>query len=208
MQHLGHRSAIVAGHDWGGAAAWQWAIAHPNRIERLIVLNSPHPIPFARDLVHSAEQQKASAYMNWLRRPGSERALANHDYALLQRFLLSMQREDAPWYTPERAWRYKEVWQRGLAGGINYYRASPLYPPTENDPGPLTLQLDPAQFRVRVPTLVIWGEADTALPTALLDGLDEFVDDLTVKRVERGTHWLAHEEPEAVAKFVADYLLA
>ena len=207
VQHLGYRSAIVVGHDWGGAAAWQWAIAHPKRVERLIVLNSPHPIPFARDLVHSAQQREASAYMNWLRRTGSESALAKKDYAVLEEFFLSMKREDAPWYTTEHARRYREVWQRGLTGGVNYYRASPLYPPTDDDPGPAKLKLDPTQFRVRVPTLVIWGEADTALPAPLLDGLDDLVDDLTVERIERGTHWVAHEEPHTVAKSIADYLL-
>lgn len=208
VQHLGYQTAIVVGHDWGGAAAWQWAIAHPERVERLIVLNSPHPIPFARELVHSPQQREASAYMNWLRAPGSEGALAKKDYAALERFFLSMTREDARWYTPEHAQRYKEVWQRGLTGGINYYRASPLYPPTDDDPGPAKLKLDPTQFRVRVPTLVIWGEADTALPAPLLDGLDELVDDLTVERIARGTHWLAHEEPLTIAKLIADYLLA
>lgn len=208
VQHLGYQSAIVVAHDWGGAAAWQWAIAHPERIERLIVLNSPHPIPFARELKHSAQQRTASAYMNWLRAPGSETALARRDFAALDGFFLSMRREDAPWYTPQRAQRYKAVWQRGLSGGVNYYRASPLYPPTDDDPGPSTLYLDPAQFRVRVPTLVIWGEADTALPPALLDGLDELVDDLAVKRLPRATHWLAHEEPHTIAQFIGDFLLA
>ena len=207
VRHLGYQSAIVVGHDWGGAAAWQWAVAHPDRVERLIVLNSPHPIPFARELVHSAQQREASAYMNWLRAPGSESALAKTNYAVLERFFLSMKREDAPWYTPEHAQRYKKVWQRGLTGGVNYYRASPLYPPTDDDPGPLKLQLDPTQFRVRVPTLVIWAEADTALAVSLLDGLDELVDDLTVERIERGTHWVAHEEPQTIAKLIADYLL-
>lgn len=207
VQHLAYERAIVVAHDWGGAAAWQWAIAHPERIERLIVLNSPHPIPFARELMHSAQQRKASAYMNWLRAPGSEGALAKNDYAALEGFFLSMRREDAPWYTPERALRYKDVWRRGLTG-VNYYRASPLYPPTDDHLRPSKMQFDPAQFRVRVPTLVIWGEADTALPPNLLDGLDELVDDLTVKRLPRATHWLAHEEPETIARIIRDFLLA
>lgn len=205
---LGYEQAVVIAHDWGGAVAWQWAIAHPERIERLIVLNSPHPIPFARELAHSKQQRKASAYMNRLRAPGSESALAKNDYAALEGFFQSMKREDALWYTPERARRYKAVWQRGLTGGVNYYRASPLYPPTAADPGPSKLHLDPVQFRVRVPTLVIWGEADVALPPALLDGLDELVDDLTVKRLPRATHWLVHEEPHAIAEFIKDSLLA
>ncbi len=204
---LDYSSAVVVSHDWGGAAAWQWAIAAPKRIERLIVLNSPHPIPFARDLVARPEQQRASAYMNWLRAPGSEIGLAKHNYAALDGFFSQMRRDDAPWYTPERAQRYREVWARGLLGGVNYYRASPLFPPTSESPGPAALKLNPEQFRVRVRTLVIWGEADKALPTNLLDGLDALVDDLTVQRLPRATHWLNHEEPAELARLIQQFVL-
>lgn len=206
VAHLGYDRATVVAHDWGGAVAWQWAIARPQRIERLVVLNSPHPIPFARELVSNPAQQQASAYMNWLRAPGAEEVLARDDYARLDDFFLRMQRPEAPWYTDERRARYHAVWARGLTGGLNYYRASPLYPPTADDRGPATLRLDPAAFRVKVPTLVVWGEADTALPVTLLDGLDELVDDLTVCRLPRATHWLAHEEPDAVADAIRAFV--
>jgi pimeloyl-ACP methyl ester carboxylesterase len=195
-RHLGWDRVTVVGHDWGGAAAWQWAIARPQRVERLVILNSPHPVPFARALASDPAQQRASAYMNWLREPGAEGALAKHDWRALDSFFTSMQRADRRWYTPERARRYREVWARGLTGGVNYYRASPLHPPTVGETLPV---LDPAQFRVRVPTLVLWGEADVALPASLLDGLDELVDDLTIQRLPDATHWLAHEEPRAIA---------
>jgi hypothetical protein len=75
-----------------------------------------------------------------------------------------MRRADAPWYTPARAARYHAAWARGLTGGVNYYRASPLFPPTAEEPGPAALHLKPEDFRVRVPTQVLWGEADIALP--------------------------------------------
>ncbi|MGB2818585.1 MAG: alpha/beta hydrolase [Burkholderiaceae bacterium] len=202
LAHLGEDRAVVVAHDWGGAVAWQWAIAKPERIEKLIVLNSPHPIPFARELVSNPVQQQASAYMNWLRKPGSEDALARDGYRRLDDFFLQMQRPDAPWYTTGRAAKYHAVWDRGLTGGVNYYRASPLYPPMPDDPGPAALRLKPEDFRVRVPTLVIWGEADIALPVTLLEGLDELVDELRVCRLPNATHWVAHEEPEEVARLI------
>jgi len=68
------------------------------------------------------------------------------------------------------------------------------------------MQLKAADFRVRVPTLVIWGEADTALPVTLLDGLMELVDDLTVHRLPRATHWLAHEEPGVLPRLIFDFI--
>jgi pimeloyl-ACP methyl ester carboxylesterase len=200
--HLGWPNVTVVAHDWGGAAAWQWAIARPERIGRLVVLNSPHPVTFARDLAGDPAQQAASAYMNWLRAPGAEAGLAKHDYQALDTFFHSMQRPDRPWYTPERAARYREVWARGLTGGLNYYRASPLHPPQPGESLPL---LDPAQFHVRVPTLVQWGEADRALPVRLVEGLDELVDDLTIERLPDATHWLAHEEPAAIARAISRF---
>jgi pimeloyl-ACP methyl ester carboxylesterase len=198
-RYFSWEKVTVVAHDWGGAAAWQWAIAHPQRVGRLIMLNSPHPIPFARALASDPVQQSASAYMNWLRAEGAETALAKHDFRAIESFFLGMQRPGLVWYTAERAARYREVWGRGLTGGLNYYRASPLFPPTPDAPGAVALTLDPAQFRVRVPTLVLWGEADHALPSRLLDGLDELVDDLTIERLPDATHWLAHEEPQRIA---------
>ena len=104
--------------------------------------------------------------------------------------------------------RYKEVWSRGLTGGLNYYRASPLYPPTDADPGARALRLDPADFVVRVPTLVLWGMRDLALLPALLDGLDELVPDLQIERLPHATHWLVHEEPQLVAGRVLEFVAA
>ncbi|MFN7780090.1 MAG: alpha/beta fold hydrolase [Betaproteobacteria bacterium] len=205
---LGYRDAAAVAHDWGGAVAWQWAIAAPAQVRRLVSINSPHPIPFARALATDPAQQAASAYMNWLRAPQAERLLAENDYARLVRFFTGMARPERPWLTPKRLARYREVWARGLTGGLNYYRASPLYPPCGGDSGAAALTLDPAQFRVRVPTLVLWGEADTALLPSLLDPLPELIDDLTVERLPHATHWLLHEEPEPIAASIRRFLAA
>jgi epoxide hydrolase 4 len=203
--HLGWQRADVVAHDWGGAVAWQWAIARPQRVAHLIMLNSPHPITFARELTHNPAQRAASEYMNWLRAPGSEIGLAKDDYRAMEGFFSAMKGERESWYTPERALRYREVWARGLEGGVNYYRASPLHPPAAGESLPV---LDPAQFRVRVPTLIIWGERDTALLPALLDGIEELIDEVTIERLPHATHWLAHEEPQAVATAIEAFCTA
>lgn len=208
VRHLGYERADLVAHDWGGALAWNLAIAQPALVRRLVILNSPHPIPFARALADHAAQQKASAYMNWLRVPGAEGPLAENDCARLVEFFSSMQRPERRWLTPERLRRYRAVWSRGLAGGLNYYRASPLYPPVGDDPGARRLQLDARDFLVRVPTLVIWGMADHALLPTLLDELPALVSQLTVERLDHATHWLIHEEPQFVAQRIAAFLSA
>jgi pimeloyl-ACP methyl ester carboxylesterase len=206
IRGLGHERAVVVAHDWGGAAAWALAIAMPQRISKLVILNAPHPVPFARLLAHDPAQQAASAYMNWLRRPGSEQALAADGFALFDRFFVGV--SPAPWFDAETRAAYHAAWAQpgGLFGGIGYYRASPLYPPDGDDPGAGRLNLDPSKFIVRVPTRVIWGERDQALLPTLLDGLDALVPDLVVERLPECSHWLAHEAPGPVAALIRRFV--
>jgi pimeloyl-ACP methyl ester carboxylesterase len=205
IRALGHERAVVVGHDWGGAVAWSLAIAKPERVSRLAILNAPHPVTFARELAHDPAQQAASAYMNWLRRPGAEDALAKDDFALFDKFFQGV--SPAPWFDAATRAAYHAAWGQpgAIAGGLAYYRASPLYPPTGDDPGARRLALDPADFTVRMPTLVIWGERDTALLPSLLDGLEAMVPDLRVARLPGCSHWLAHESPLEVAALIRGF---
>ena len=206
IRHLGGRCIVVA-HDWGGAAAWNLAAAHPECIEKLVIINSPHPITFARELRDNPAQQEASRYMLWLRKAGAAAKLAEDDFALLAA-MLTKTTADAAWLTPDTLARYREAWAQpgSLDCTLNYYRASPLHPATPEEPGAAGIQLDPAAFTVRVPTLVIWGERDTALLPALLDGLDAFVPDLTVRRIPDGSHWVIHEKPDEVNRLIREFI--
>ena len=207
IDHLGGRPAVVVAHDWGGAAAWNLAAAHPEYIEKLVIINSPHPITFARDLRDNPAQQEASRYMLWLRQAGAAAKLAEHDYARLAT-MLSKTTTDASWLTPDLMARYREAWSQpgALDCNLNYYRASPLHPAAPGEPGASSIQLDPAAFTVRVPTLVIWGERDTALLPGLLDGLEALVPELTVKRIADGSHWVIHERPGEVSRLIREFL--
>ena len=207
IDHLGGRPAIVVAHDWGGAAAWNLAAAHPETIEKLVIINSPHPVTFARELRDSPAQIEASAYMNWLRRPGAAEKLAENDCARLAA-MLSKSTTDPAWLGEDLLARYREAWLQpgALDASLNFYRASPLHPATPEEPGAAGLELDPAAFTVRVPTLVIWGERDTALLPGLLDGLDALVPDLAVKRIPDGSHWVIHERPEEVNRLIREFI--
>lgn len=206
--HLGYEKFVLAAHDWGGAIAWNFAIALPQLLHKLIIVNSPHPYLFMKALATDPAQKEASAYMNWLRADGSEQALAKDDFALLEGVLNGMGRIPTPWFAGDVRAKYHACWSRGLHGGVNYYRASPLHPPTGDQPGPLNLQLNPADFRVKVPTRVIWGESDIALPKTLAEGLEEFIDDLKVERIPEGTHWVIHEQPERINRLIRGFLSA
>jgi epoxide hydrolase 4 len=201
VQAGGGKNAQVtlAAHDWGGAVAYNMAAARSDCISQLIIVNSPHPLTFWHALRHDSAQQEASQYMNWLRKPGCEVALAENQFARLEGFFLKM--GDAAWFTPQLRAQYHEAWSQpgAITGGCNYYRASPLHPPTEQEPGPLGIELDVQQFFISVPTLLIWGEADIALLPVLLDGIEAHFANLTIVRHPNQSHWILHEAPEAVA---------
>jgi pimeloyl-ACP methyl ester carboxylesterase len=197
IAHLGYSDCIMVAHDWAGAVAWNIAITHPECISKLIIINATHPYPFAMGLVNDPAQQTASAYMNWLRNPGSEQALAKDNFRVMEQFMLGMG-EQPEWFDDAIRERYHACWARGLTGGVNYYRASPLHPPTSEDAGAARLSLDPANFQVRVPVRVIWGEKDKALLPSLLVGLDALVDDLKIERLPNASHWVVHEYPAII----------
>jgi epoxide hydrolase 4 len=191
---------LLVAHDWGGALAWSLAALKPELLRRLLIINSPHPATFLRELRDNPAQQAASAYMNFLCRPDAATLLAENDFARLWPFFENM--GGSTWLDEKTRERYREVWRRGLEGALNYYRASPLRPPLSASDAIHTLALPPEMTTVRVPTTVLWGHADTALPPALLDGLDVFVPDLDVQHVADATHWIAHEQPARVADVV------
>ena len=205
IAHLGHERCVLVAHDWGGAVAWGFAALHPQLVEKLVILNSPHPALFQRDLVNDAAQIKASAYMNLLRSPRAEALLGENDFARMVKLVGGMGQE-TDWFTPPLQERYKACWRRGISGALNYYRASPLFPATETEPGAAAVKLPPELVTVKVPTLVIWGMRDEALLPRQLEGLEEYVADLRVERIEEASHWLVHECPERVNTLIRSFI--
>ncbi len=193
----------LVGHDWGGAVAWAFAMTHPDRLERLIILNSPHPGVFARELRDNPAQQQASQYMLFFRSPKAEEVLPRDNYRRLGSMVFG------DWMTDAVRAEYIKAWSQpgALVGGLNYYRASPLAPPSaEHGIAEASFRTDPAMFAVRVPTLVIWGEKDQALLPGNLEGLDEYIPNLTIRRIPEGTHWIAHEHPDLVNRYIREYM--
>lgn len=203
IEQLGVPIDLLVAHDWGGAVAWSLASQRPELLKRLMIVNAPHPATFLRELRDNPAQQQASAYMNFLCRPDAEALLAADDFARLWPFFTLM--GGAAWLTEALRAQYRAVWAQGLTGPLNYYRASPLRPPTPGDEGLQALQWSAESLRCRVPTTVLWGEADTALLPAVLDGLDQWVPDLRLRRVHGATHWIVHEQPALV---IAEILAA
>ena len=208
-EHLGHEKFVMVAHDWGGAVAWSFAMRHPEWLEKLIIINSPHAAVFARELLENPAQQEASKYMLILRSAEAEQLLSENNY---ERLLTMLVEFGSKWdMTEDDREKYIEAWSQpgALTGGLNYYRVSPLYTPvSEEDRARIKSiqELPHEMFAVKVPTLVIWGEEDQALLTGNLDGLEDYVPDLTVKRIPDATHWVVHEQPELVNSLIRQFI--
>ncbi len=206
VEELGHNTCILAGHDWGGLVAWVFAMTHPEYVEKLIIINAPHPAIFQRELRENPAQQQASRYMLLYRSPQAEQMLSSNNYEVLVQRVLGEGLKQG-FFTDEDRKAYLAAWSQpgALTGGLNYYRAARIGLPTGDEQeatgfaGALSMVVD-------VPTLVIWGEKDTALLTGNLEGLDMFVPDLTIKRIPEGTHWVIHEQPALINTSIREFI--
>ena len=199
--------ACLVAHDWGGAVAWNTANQFPQQMQRLAIINSPHPGTFLRELQTNPAQQAASAYMNFLIRPDAEDLLAANDFQRMWRFLNRPDGTPPAWLDEATRAQYHATWSAGLTGGCNYYRASPLRPARPGDPAADAVQLPRSMLTVDVPTWVLWGLDDIALLPSLLDGLDSYIPRLTLETVADADHWVIHTHPARVIAGLTAHLL-
>ena len=198
---LGVGRFTIVGHDWGGAIAWGVALGGQinGRVGRAVIANAPHPAMFQKLLWTDPGQRASSQYMRTFRDTANDALVREHGLAaiLIKAFggeLSSSAMEDderaallADWQNPDAA-----------IGMLNWYRASPMdVPPVD---APLTVpQGGGMQIpKLTIPTLVIWAMDDLALPPANIEGLDEYVTDLSLEKVAGCGHFVPWEAPGAV----------
>lgn len=212
---LHHQVHTLIAHDWGGAVAWALANQSPELMEKLCIINSPHPATFLRELKNNPEQIKASQYMNFLARPDAATLLSANRFAKMWPFFRAqpnMDLTDKPsdldpeWLTDQVKAKYLAVWEMGLEGGCQYYQASPLKPGLPNSNTHFTLEIPIEKLQIHVPTLVLWGMKDIALLPCLLDGLEQYISSLEIRRLPEGSHWLIHEQPDWICECLSQWV--
>jgi pimeloyl-ACP methyl ester carboxylesterase len=194
IRQTGAQRAHVVGHDWGGIVAWWLAMISPECVDRLAILNAPHPAVFRREL-RKPDQMLRSWYAAAFQVPVlPEMAIRRNDFAILEGiFRASSVRPGA--FTDDDIRRYTESAGRpgALTAMLNYYRAALRYP------GPPTRRIDHR-------TLLIWGERDQALSIRNTHGLEEWVPNLRIERIPEASHWVAAEVPDRVNALLPDFL--
>jgi pimeloyl-ACP methyl ester carboxylesterase len=197
IQGLGYDRCILVGHDWGGAVAWNFAYAHPEMLEKLIVLNLPHPAKFAAGL-RTPQQLLKSSYIFFFQIPFlPELVIQSFDFRLLEEAFIGMA-VDKTAFTPTDLNAYKQAAAKpgALTAMLNYYRANIFQP-----------ELASREWGVlQVPTLLIWGENDTALGKELTYGTEAYVQDLTVRYIPNCSHWVQQEQPQLVNQYMQEFL--
>ena len=182
----GQRKVMLVGHDWGGLVAWWTASRHPHRVDRLVVLNAPHPAVMGAYMRRHPSQMLRSSYVGFFQLPFiPERLLAAGDFALMRRALRRSSRPGT--FSPEDLGRYAGAWARpgALTGMLNWYRALRLRPAI-------------AHAAVEAPTLLIWGGQDRFLERGLAERSLALCRAGRPLWLDEASHWVHLEKPEIV----------
>ena len=209
---LGIARFALVGHDWGGAIAWAAAIGAPinkqrPRIERLAIINSPHPLIFQRSLIDDPVQRAASQYMNAFRDPAMEAGIAR--MGLETFFDKSFSKHvDLATIPPDERQAYLDDWGRpgALTAMLNWYRASRIVVPAVGEEAAMPEWVARGVPNIRVPVQIIWGLDDKALLPIQLDGIGEVGDDVEVAPLAGVGHFAPWQAPDRVADALAPFL--
>ncbi len=190
---LGIERAHLVGHDWGGGVGWTAAIERRSWLERLVIVNVPHPAVFARFVRTHPSQLLRSWYMLFFQLPAIPEGLLGAGRAAPLTRALTASAQPAA-FTREELDRYRSVWSTPgrIKGMLDWYRAVRL--------GPVP------RGRVEAPTLIVWGERDIALDRRLAALSAERCDDVTLATLKDAGHWPHREKPAEVNGLLIEHL--
>jgi pimeloyl-ACP methyl ester carboxylesterase len=198
IEASGWTSASLVGHDWGGIVAWWTALRHPEKVDRLGILNAPHPVAFRRHIGSHLSQLMKSWYVFYFQVPVlPELGLRRRNWRSLCRGLEATSRPGT--FTEADLDRYRRAWSEpgAIRSMIHWYRAAARHRPALPD--------DPM---IHVPTLLVWGPDDRFIDREVAESSLAFCDQGRLEWIEGATYWVQHEEPDRVNRLLVEFLAA
>ncbi len=185
-KHFKHEKAIIVGHDWGGAIAWGYAMTHPDKTDRLIVLNLPHPKGLQRELATNPQQQKNSEYARAFQQDDAGKKLTPEKLTMWVK-------------EPDARKKYLGAMQRSsLEGMLNYYKANYPRPPYKDEK---------TYPQVQCSVLMFHGLDDPYLLPGALNDTWKWIDrDLTLITIPKAGHWVHRDAADIVTKRMVRWL--
>lgn len=197
IQGLGYESCILVGHDWGGMIAWYLAYTYPQLVDKLIVMNIPHPAKFTEALRSNPQQLLRSWYIFFFQLPLLPELLFQwDDYRLIASSFIDMAIDKRAFSEADlNAYKDAAAKRGALPAMLNYYRN--VFPGLWNQ----------RQWDILpIPTLLIWGENDTALGKELTYNTKDYVSDLQIRYIPNCSHWVQQEQPQLVNQYMREFL--
>jgi epoxide hydrolase 4 len=195
----GARETVVIAHDWGGELAWNLAMWRQALVQRLVILNAPHPACFTRELRRPVQLLK-SWYMLFFQLPVFPEWLLGMASGKAISYLIRNTSSDPSCFTEEvlKAYRQNAARPGGLTAMINWYRAlfhrRPMW------------RLHTEVPKIEAPTLFIWGESDRFLSTRTIVGIENYVSNLTLRVLPGVSHWVQEEAADTVNNMLEAWL--
>ncbi|MGB0386176.1 MAG: alpha/beta fold hydrolase [Ardenticatenaceae bacterium] len=192
----GEEKAFLVGHDWGAGVTWWTANKYPERLQRIVILNVPHPAVMRRTLQRSFAQLRKSWYIFFFQLPWlPESVMRRNNWEGMLRTLQESSRPGT--FSEADLEHYRNAWSQpnAFTGMINWYRAIMQKPP-KTLPSP----------RIKVPSLIIWGTQDHFLNREMVQPSLDLCDDGRLVFIEEATHWVQHEEADRVNQLISDFL--